>query len=86
MTTSGVSEALKKYVESTFLVDLGGAELSTSSNLFAAGVIDSFGVVGIVTFLEAEFGVTFSDEELLSPDLASVDGMARMVEAKRAPR
>ena len=84
MTKSAVFEALKQYVETTFLVDLDGGELSTASNLFAAGVIDSFGVVWIVTFLESEFGVSFSDEELLSPDLSSVEGMARMVEAKRA--
>ncbi len=84
MTQSAVFLALKQYVETTFLVDLDGGELSTSSNLFAAGVIDSFGVVGIVTFLESEFGVTYSDEELLSPDLSSVEGMARMVEAKQA--
>ena len=84
MTQSAVFLALQQYVETTFLVDLDGGELSTSSNLFAAGVIDSFGVVGIVTFLESEFGVTYSDEELLSPDLSSVEGMARMVEAKQA--
>lgn len=84
MTKSSVLVMLRQYVETTFLVDLDGGELSTSSNLFAAGVIDSFGVVGIVTFLESELGVSFTDEELLSPDLASVEGMARMVEAKRA--
>ena len=83
MTTSNVHDALKQYIESNFLVELDGGKLSTSTNLFEADVIDSFGMVGLVQFLESEFGISFTNEELLSADLSSVDGMARMVEAKR---
>ncbi len=86
MTKFQVCETLKQYIESNFLVEFDGSELSTSSNLFAADVIDSFGMVGVVQFLESEFGVSFTDEELLSSDLSSVEGMARMVEAKRTQK
>ena len=45
-------------------------------------MVDSYGLVEMVSFIESQFGVSFSDEELLSPSLASVDGIAAMVSAK----
>src|SRR5688572_13451784 len=83
MSESRVFSALKAYVESTFLVSLDG-DLTTDSNLFDAGVIDSYGVVEMVGHIEREFGVSFTDEELLSPKLSSVRGMAEMVDQKLA--
>ena len=75
---------LRRYVETTFLVVLDGGALSTNTNLFETGVIDSYGVVEMVSFIEAEFTVKLSDEELLSPELSSVDGMATLVARKVA--
>ena len=82
MGDSRVLATLKSYVESTFLVRFGEGDLTPSSNLFDAGVIDSYGVVEMVGYIEREFGVSFTDEELLSPSLGSVQGMAEMVEKK----
>ncbi len=81
MRDSPVFSALKAYVESTFLVSLDG-DLTPESNLFDAGVIDSYGVVEMVGHIERVFGVSFTDEELLSPKLASLQGMAEMVDQK----
>jgi D-alanine--poly(phosphoribitol) ligase subunit 2 len=83
MSESRVFSALKAYVESTFLVSLEG-ELTPDSNLFDAGVIDSYGVVEMVGHIEREFGVSFTDEELLSPKLASVRGISELVDHKLA--
>ncbi len=82
MTT--IDQTLRRYVETTFLVDLGAGKLSTATNLFEAGVVDSYGVVEMVQFIESEFGVKLTDEELLSPELSSVDGMAALVSRKLA--
>jgi D-alanine--poly(phosphoribitol) ligase subunit 2 len=77
-----VRSTLADYVERTFLVCFGENGLETSSNLFEAGVVDSYGLVEMVCFIESQFGVSFSDEELLSPSLASVDGIAGLVSSK----
>lgn len=82
MSDSSVLATLTSYVETTFLVRFDDGTLSPGSNLFDAGVIDSYGVVEMVGFIEREFGVSFTDEELLSPSLASVAGMSEMVERK----
>jgi acyl carrier protein len=76
------SSTLAAYVERTFLVRFGENGLETSSNLFEAGVVDSYGLVEMVSFIESQFGVSFSDEELLSPSLASVDGIAALLSSR----
>ncbi len=81
---SKIQTTLIGYVESTFLVKLDGNPLSTSSNLFEAGVIDSYGVVEMVSFIERELKVKLTDDELLSPELSSVDGMTSLVAKKLA--
>jgi acyl carrier protein len=79
---SAVLSALSEYLERTFLVRFGEGGLTTTSNLFDHGVIDSYGLVEMVEFIESRFGVHFSDEELLSPKLATLDGIAEMVSVR----
>lgn len=51
--------------------------------LLENGIIDSLGVLDIVAFLEAQFGLKISDDELELEDFASIETLARFVERKR---
>src|SRR5688572_2943405 len=55
---SDVADKIRKYVSEHFLADFG-VELTDDSDLFAEGIIDSFGFVELVVFLETTFGVKF---------------------------
>jgi acyl carrier protein len=46
-------------------------------------VIDSLGIFQIVTWLESEFGIAISDEELVPTNFGTIGGIARLVESKR---
>jgi acyl carrier protein len=70
-------------MEQTFLITFGDTGMSPDSNLFVEGVIDSFGLVELVGFIESTFGVTFSDDDMLSPELNTLNGIVAMVEARR---
>jgi acyl carrier protein len=51
--------------------------------LLENGIIDSLGVLDIVAFLEAEFGLSIADDELELEDFASIETLAAFVERKR---
>lgn len=51
-------------------------------NFVEQGYVDSLGLVQFVYTLEDEFGVTFSDEELQSPDIKVVGKLIAIVETK----
>lgn len=76
-----MKNAIRAHIEEEFLVQFGG-ELADDTDLFKAGIIDSFGYVRLIGFLQDTFGVSFGDEELLTNVMISVDRMADAIAAK----
>jgi acetyltransferase-like isoleucine patch superfamily enzyme/acyl carrier protein len=74
-----VRAAIRHYLEETHFADFDSKELNDSSSLFDHGIIDSAGVVGLVTMLEAEFDIQFDESDLLPDRLSTVDGLASLV-------
>ena len=50
-----------------------------TDSLFAEGIIDSIGVLGLVRYLEEEFDLEISPELLVLENFESVEAMARLV-------
>ena len=80
--TSGEADALAQFIEDKFLVSFSDGTLSYDSDLFENGVIDSFGVIEIVTFIQEQFGIELEPDDLMSELLASVTGLAELVQQK----
>lgn len=53
--------------------------------LLESGIVDSVGILEIVTFLEREFAIQISDDDLLPENFGSVAGIAAFVERKSPP-
>lgn len=51
-------------------------------NYVEEGYIDSLGLIQFIAVLEDEFGITFTDEELVSDDVKVVGKMVDLVIAK----
>jgi acyl carrier protein len=60
-------------------------EIKDADPLIEDGIIDSMGVQDLVGFLEHEFGVEVSDEELLPENFHSIEQLAAFVSTKRRP-
>lgn len=48
-----------------------------------SGVIDSFGLVTLIDFIEDRFGVTIGHEEMVKDNFRSVEALASFIESKR---
>jgi len=57
-------------------------ETGDRDSLLEQGVVDSMGVLEIVTFIESTFEVTLSDDELMSDHFESIAAMAELVYRK----
>ena len=51
-------------------------------NYIEEGYIDSLGLIQFIAVIEDEFGITFSDEDLASPDVKVVGKMVDLVISK----
>jgi acyl carrier protein len=50
-------------------------------DLLESGVIDSLGVLELVAFLQQEFGIAISDDDLTPENFKSIECMAQFVES-----
>jgi len=85
MTLEQIRHQIREKLESQFLADFENT-LTGESDLFEEGVIDSFGLVDLVAFLESSFALHFTDEELMSPEMTTLDGMANLIIRKQGAR
>jgi len=77
------TEVVREFVIENFLFgDSGGLE-SDGASLLENGIIDSTGVLELVTFLEESFGITVEDDELIPENLDSVENVTKFLERKR---
>ena len=48
-----------------------------------AGMIDSFSFVMLISDIDDEYGVAFTNEDFLNPDFMNIDGLAKMIDERK---
>ncbi len=76
-------EKIKTFVVENFLF---GSEdgLKDETSFLDEGIIDSTGILELVTFIEEEFSITVEDEELVPENLDSINNVTAFLERKIA--
>ena len=77
-----ITERVKEFVTANFYVEPGS--LAHDASLLEQGIVDSTGVLEVVSFLEAEFGIEVADEELLPENLDTIGRISAFVARKKA--
>ena len=80
---SPIREELYAYIEENFLYLRPGLELADEDRFLELGVIDSTGVVELVTEVEDRYGIVVEDVEITEDNFGSLAGLVRYVEGKR---
>jgi acyl carrier protein len=76
-----VKSALAQYMQQVFLFEFD-EEITESTDLFKAGIIDSHGYIQLMLFIQDTFRIKLSRDELLSGVISSLRALANLVEAK----
>ena len=82
MTPSEIQQQIARFMSQTFLFEFAH-EVTSETDLFDSGLIDSFGFVQLVEFVEREFSVKLSDDDLASSETATLSGITRLVVASQ---
>ena len=77
-----IDQQIRTFIDENFLFGAGADGLAGDDSLVENGVIDSTGVMELVTFLESSFAVKIADDELVPRNLDSIDNLVRFVEGK----
>lgn len=81
---SEIIARVRDYVHENFLYMHSNFELGDDDRLLERGVIDSMSIVEMISFIESEFGIRASEEEVSDANFGSLSGIARFVSAKRS--
>ena len=81
METSTITEQVRAFVTNNYLLGQGD-RLRDEQSFLESGIIDSTGVLELVSFLEEQFGITVEEEELTPDNLDSVSFIAAYLERK----
>ncbi len=79
-----MSEIIRTHIQKEFMYDRPGVELNDDYPLIGEGVIDSLGLLNMISFLEGEFGIKIGDDEIVLENFETVTRIRSLVEDKLA--
>jgi len=81
-----ILESLEKFLLSDIASDLGKKALDPDENLLEQSIIDSLGILKLVTFLEESYSIQVIDEDIVPENFQSLNSMVNFVEQKMQNR
>lgn len=77
-----IEEQIRTFIIEEILEDDDGASLSPDQPLLS-GLLDSFGLMSLLGFLEERFEVTITNDQVVSENFKSVEALAEFVKRKQ---
>lgn len=82
MTT--VEQEIRTFLVENFSLGRDITHLPGSRSLTERGIIDSVGIVEVLTFLETRYEIQINDDETIPENIDTIDNMVRFIDMKRA--
>lgn len=76
-------EAIKSFLQGSAALG-GDDDIREDMALLESGILDSLGILQLVTFLGDEFGVEVGDEDFVAENFETIGSLARFVARKQA--
>ncbi len=76
-------EKLRDFIATELRKKGRADELAPDYSLFEHHVVDSLGLLLLISFIEEHFGIVVGDDELRPENFETIGAMARFIEGKR---
>ena len=83
-TYDAVSAKIGDYLSRNFLFSDRGFEYDDDASFLELGIIDSFGFMELLHWVEEEFGISVADDELIPDNFDSVRRLTSFISEKRS--
>jgi acyl carrier protein len=78
-----IERQIREFINDNFLFGQGTDSLNRQDSFLDQGIIDSTGVLELVSFIEDRFAIKIADNELVPQNLDSIDNLVRFIERKQ---
>ncbi|HOW42766.1 MAG TPA: acyl carrier protein [Candidatus Omnitrophota bacterium] len=81
LSEAEIKAKIRGFIKDNFLLG-NDAKLQDTDSLMEKGIVDSTGILEVVTFVEENFGFKVADEELLPENLDSLNQLTAYIQKK----
>lgn len=82
MQIPDIIEIIKKFITEELAPDCDASELKEDQSLLESGIIDSFGIMNLLAFIEEEFQMKIPNKELIPENFETVSSLAILIAEK----
>jgi len=75
---------LRSYVLENYLFTDDQSQLNNEDSFMDKGIVDSTGILEIITFIEDEYDISVEDSEMIPENLDSINNLVKYLEKKKA--
>jgi acyl carrier protein len=72
-----IQQEIRAFIRKDLARDV--EQVDNERSLLEAGILDSLGVLALVSFIEGRYGIGISDDELLPENFDSIDAIATFI-------
>jgi len=77
-----IEATVRQYIEDNFAYRGGVKDLPAAKSLIEAGIVDSTGVLELVSFVEQQFGISVADTEMVPENFDSIANLTAFIRKK----
>ena len=77
-----IEEEIKGFIFENFIIDDDATQLDNNQSFLETGIIDSTGILELVSFIEEHYSITVEDEDLIPDNLDSVNNVVNFINRK----
>ena len=75
---------ITEFINKNFLMSSGAIKFTNDDSFMEKGIIDSTGVLEMVNFIQQNFNIKITDEDLVPENLDSVNKIVSFVQKKQS--
>lgn len=79
-----IKEMIRKFITTELNENGNGNHFGDSDSLLESGVLDSFGMMKLLTFIESSFSIQLATQELMPEYFESINAISGLIAAKTA--
>lgn len=78
-----IENKVREFISNNFLLHEDDVVLNPGSSLLEEGIIDSTGVLELVSFIETEFNIQIGEDEIIPENLDSIENITIFIQKKK---
>jgi len=78
-----IKDQIRDLINNNFIHTNSGNGLADDLSFLDSGIIDSTGVLELISFVEETFDIEIEDDETIPENLDSLDRLARFIQSKK---